>query len=222
MENRGCFIAVEGPNYSGKTTFIGILSAFWRGCRVPVLATREPGGTPFGEGLRSVLKNPQMKGGTFATALAFEGARQEHCERVIKPAVARGEVVICDRYYPSTDIFQGVLANDVTQPQQLLLRQLHETFIQPDLFIFIHPSRELVRSRIQLDPAREIDQFEGDPRELDAYEDYATALAAAPAFAGRVLQIRTDLYREDVFSQVAFSPLFLSHVERLATASVGG
>lgn len=166
----GLFIVLEGPNRAGKSTLIGELATTLRESQREVVVTREPGGTPLGEGLRAVLKNDAMSGGTFATALVFNGARKEHADRVITPALQRGVVVLCDRYYMSTEIFQGALADDVSTQEEVVLAEIHRSFPQPDLTIFLLPSPAVVAAR---GAGIEADRFEGDPRELSAYETYA-------------------------------------------------
>lgn len=171
---QGLFIVIEGPNRAGKTTLIRELADHLKALVDEVIVTREPGGTPMGEGLRAVLKNSAMTGGTFATALVFNGGRKEHADKVITPARNRGAVIICDRYYISTEIFQGVLARDVTSTEREILRSIHRIFPQPDLTVFILPTEEVVAKR---GTGRETDRFEGDPEELAAYATYAEEYA---------------------------------------------
>ena len=123
-----------------------------------------------GEGLRAVLKNTNMVGGSFATALVFNGGRKEHADKVIMPAVNRGAVVLCDRYYISTEIFQGIMARDVTSDERAILQSIHRSFPQPDVTIFILPPAEVITKR---GAGVETDRFEGDPQEIAAYEAYA-------------------------------------------------
>ena len=170
----GLFIVIEGPNRAGKSTLIRELAAALAALGRETVVTREPGGTPMGEGLRTVLKNAAMAGGTFATALVFNGGRKEHADRIIKPAVQRGAVVICDRYYISTEIFQGLLAVDVTPTEREILRSIHRSFPQPDLTIFLLPSAEVVAKRGE---GSETDRFEGNPMEMRAYDEYAQEYA---------------------------------------------
>jgi dTMP kinase len=167
---KGFFIVIEGPNRAGKTTLIRELADHLKALVGEVIVTREPGGTPMGEGLRAVLKNSAMAGGTFATALVFNGGRKEHADKVITPARNRGAVILCDRYYISTEIFQGVLARDVTSTEREILRSIHRSLPQPDLTIFVLPTAEVVAKR---GAGHETDRFEGDSRELAAYEEYA-------------------------------------------------
>jgi dTMP kinase len=170
----GLFIVIEGPNRAGKSTLIRELAAALTASGRETVVTREPGGTPMGEGLRTVLKNAAMAGGTFATALVFNGGRKEHADRIITPAVQRGAVVICDRYYISTEIFQGLLAADVTPAEREILRSIHRSFPQPDLTVFLLPSAEVVAKRGE---GSETDRFEGNPMEMRAYDEYAQEYA---------------------------------------------
>jgi len=173
---QGLFIVIEGPNRAGKTTLIRELADYLKTLGGEVIVTREPGGTPMGEGLRAVLKNSAMAGGTFATALVFNGGRKEHADKVITPARNRGAVIICDRYYISTEIFQGLLAHDVTSSEREILKSIHRNFPQPDLTIFILPTAEVVAKR-GAGPGHETDRFEGDPAELTAYAIYSEEYA---------------------------------------------
>src|SRR5205823_4417041 len=112
------------------------------------------------------LKNPAMAGGAFATALVFNGGRKEHADRIIVPAVDRGAVVICDRYYISTEIFQGMLAPDVTPAERKILEDIHRHFPQPHMTVFLLPTPEVVARR---GAGFEADRFEGNPAEVAAY-----------------------------------------------------
>lgn len=167
----GLFVVIEGPNRAGKSTLIREMSGYLGTLNADVVVTREPGGTPLGEGLRSVLKDSTMAAGAFATALVFNGGRKEHADKVITPAVDRGAIVICDRYYISTEIFQCILADGITNYEADMLRAIHRSFPQPDLTVFILPSAEVLDKR---GGGAEADRFEGNPRELAAYKSYAT------------------------------------------------
>jgi dTMP kinase len=104
----GYFIAFEGGEGAGKSTQEGRLaqSLVERGHRV--VRTREPGGTPAGEQIRHVLLSPEFEGlDARAEALLFAASRGEHVARVVRPALERGEVVICDRYVDSSVAYQG-------------------------------------------------------------------------------------------------------------------
>lgn len=103
------FITFEGPDGSGKTTQIERLAAFLRQAGRTVYHTREPGGTPIGDQIRAVLldnlDNTMMTGP--AEALLFSASRAQHVGEVIRPALAAGRLVLCDRYADSTLAYQG-------------------------------------------------------------------------------------------------------------------
>jgi len=117
-----------------------------------------------------------MRGGPFATGLAFNAARRELADTVIRPAINRGDVVICDRYFPSTEIFQIAMGVGMSVEEEAFLRVLHRSLPQPDLLIFVLPSKELWMARMS--QAADVDAFEGNAGELDAYESYAAKAAA--------------------------------------------
>lgn len=104
----GYFITFEGPEGSGKTTQIGLLADALSQRGYAVVTTREPGGTPLGDAIRTLLLNqydtppcPQ------AEALLFNAARAQLVQHVIRPALDAGKVVLCDRYADSTLAYQG-------------------------------------------------------------------------------------------------------------------
>ena len=102
------FVAFEGPEGAGKTTQVDRLTAHLAVCGISALRTREPGGTPLGHAVRSLLVSPDgppLSGKEEALLLAFD--RLRHVEEVIRPALARGEVVVTDRYADSTLAHQG-------------------------------------------------------------------------------------------------------------------
>jgi dTMP kinase len=102
------FITLEGPEGSGKTSHIKPLAEWLTGQGYSVFTTREPGGTSIGEQIRAVihdLKNTEMHPRT--ETLLYQAARAQIVEQVIKPRLAAGEIVICDRYMDSTIAYQG-------------------------------------------------------------------------------------------------------------------
>lgn len=101
------FVSFEGTEGSGKTTQIGMLAQSLRGSGRKVVTTREPGGTELGEALRRLLLESEMLIGPEAEAYLMTGARAAHVRNVIRPALARGEVVLCDRFADSTFAYQG-------------------------------------------------------------------------------------------------------------------
>lgn len=108
-DDRGFFITFEGPEGAGKSSQVERLAAYLRSRGVECLLTREPGGTPLAEKLRTVVKShhdaetihPETE------LLLIEAARAQHAREVILPALEAGKTVICDRFYDSTTAYQG-------------------------------------------------------------------------------------------------------------------
>ena len=101
----GLFISFEGIDGAGKSTHIDALAQAFRAQGRAVTLTREPGGTPLAEKLRSIVLNDAMD--PMTEALLVFAARRDHLQQVIEPALARGEVVLCDRFTDATFAYQG-------------------------------------------------------------------------------------------------------------------
>jgi len=103
----GRFITLEGGEGAGKSTQARLLKAALEARGVPVLQTREPGGAPGAERLRALLLSGEVEWSSLAETLLHFAARAEHVERTIRPALARGITVVCDRFTDSTMAYQG-------------------------------------------------------------------------------------------------------------------
>jgi dTMP kinase len=106
--SNGLFITLEGPDGAGKSSQAGLLAERIRALGREVVLTREPGGTQMGERVRQVLMD--VRGGGhdgMSDALLFNAARRRHTIEVIRPALTRGSIVVCDRYTDSTLAYQG-------------------------------------------------------------------------------------------------------------------
>lgn len=109
---RGIFITFEGGEGAGKSTQIDMLATTLRDSGRDVVVTREPGGSPGAEAVRHVLLSGAAEPfGPGMEALLFAAARSDHVEQVIRPAVERGEIVLCDRFMDSSRVYQGVTGN---------------------------------------------------------------------------------------------------------------
>ena len=106
--NKGQFISFEGIEGCGKTTQIVLLSEYLKKHSIPHTITREPGGTAVGEGIRKILLHSETIHLTVASELLlFYASRSQNIQEKIKPALDRGEIVICDRYYHASMAYQG-------------------------------------------------------------------------------------------------------------------
>jgi dTMP kinase len=155
----GRFITLEGIDGAGKSTHVA-----WLGERIAalghrVVATREPGGTPLGEKLRALLLHDPMTHDS-ETLLMF-AARREHLEQVIRPALARGEWVLCDRFTDATYAYQGG-GNGVPLACIRALEDWIHGDCQPDLTLLFDVDPATSRSRLEKArrEGRELDRFE--------------------------------------------------------------
>ena len=108
----GLFIAFEGGEGVGKSTQEALLGEFLSSMGKTVVRTREPGGTPAAEAIRAIVLSREFDGmNARSEALLFAASRGDHVERVIRPALERGDIVICDRYIDSSVAYQGYARN---------------------------------------------------------------------------------------------------------------
>lgn len=134
--SRGIFITLEGPEGSGKTTQGRLLVAWLRRRGYTVVWTREPGGTRLGERLRRALLDPDGRVVPLAELLVHEAIRAQHVEEVIRPALARGEAVVCDRFADSSLAYQGI-ARGVGRGVAARLNRLATQGLRPDLTLIV-------------------------------------------------------------------------------------
>jgi len=134
---RGKFITFEGLDGSGKSTQIAKLARGLRARGLSVITTREPGGTTTGENIREVILHSATSGlSPYAEMALMFASRAQHIHQVILPALAEGQVVLCDRFTDSTEAYQGGGRKLGSKP----VLQLHELLcggLQPDLTILL-------------------------------------------------------------------------------------
>lgn len=127
------FITLEGGEGAGKSTQIAYLAASLKKAGLPVVTTREPGGSKGAEAIRKLVVEGKAEDWNPTTeALLFMAARYDHLETLIKPALARDEVVLCDRFFDSTYVYQGI-AKGVGTDWLMQLYSLLYGNISPDL-----------------------------------------------------------------------------------------
>lgn len=184
---RGKFITFEGIDGAGKSSHVNWLAETLRQRGLTVQVTREPGGTPLGEKLRELLLNEPMHLET-ETLLMF-AARREHIARVIEPALARGEWVVCDRFSDATWAYQGG-GRGLDKAKFLALEHWVLEHLQPDLTLLFDLPLEIARERIVL-ANRSLDRFEQE--RADFHERVRQAyLDRAQHFPQRVRVINAD------------------------------
>ncbi len=135
---KGLFITFEGGEGVGKTTQINLLKDYLEQNKFKVITTREPGGTAEGEKIRKFLvSGANNSWDPYSEALIFNAIRREHIKKLIKPAIANGEIVLCDRFIDSTIVYQGIAG----RVDQSSLLQLHNTYcynLYPSLTFFLN------------------------------------------------------------------------------------
>ena len=192
---KGIFISFEGIDGSGKSTQAHLLADHLRSQGREVVLTREPGGSPGAEEIRAlVLQGEPDRWSAETEILLFTAARRDHLERTIRPALAAGKVVICDRFADSTRMYQGLSRGDLRQTVDDLHRLM--IGIEPDLTILIDMdptkglSRALSRQTVE-------ERFEDFGEELQT-QMRAGFLALAEEFADRFVVIDGGRSVEDV------------------------
>ena len=146
---KGVFISLEGLDGSGKTTQVQQVAAELRRQGYDVLTTREPGGTELAEKVRDLVLDPKLPLNNITQVLLYLAARSEHVEKVIRPALAAGKIVLCDRFSDSTLVYQG-LTKGLTLEELEPLRRLNAYACQelaPDLTLILdgEPRKLLTR-----------------------------------------------------------------------------
>ena len=153
---RGAFLVLEGPDKSGKSTQARLLAEALRARGLTVLHTREPGGTSVAEGVRAVLLNPQLSIDPVAELFLYEASRAQHVAEKIRPALERGEVVLCERFTMSTDAYQGV-ARGLGLKTTRALNAVATGGLRPDLTVVLDIPIDEFDSR---DKSRALDRLE--------------------------------------------------------------
>ncbi|WP_041313409.1 dTMP kinase [Heliomicrobium modesticaldum] len=147
----GLFITLEGADGAGKTTQGALLAQAFRILGYPVVETREPGGTPVSEAARRVLLDPSLKGMVpMAELFLYATARAQLVSEVIRPALASGAVVICDRFTDSTLAYQG-FGRGLDLEQLAAINEMATGGLTPDLTLLldIDTGEGLVRARLR-------------------------------------------------------------------------
>ena len=188
----GLFVTFEGIDRSGKTTQARLLC---QALGPDAVGVREPGGTPVGERVRDLLKDPAVELGAHAEALLFAAARAELVARVIRPALAAGKVVVSDRYLDSSLAYQGA-ARGLGVEEVERVNRFATGGLVPDLTLLLAIDARAAAAR-----AGEGDRFEDEGAELQEQVRgaYAELAAADPR---RWKRIDADRPPEDVHADV--------------------
>ena len=177
---RGRFITLEGGEGAGKSTQQRRLVARLQATGLAVVATREPGGSPRAEEIRTlVLSGAAERLGPTAEALLFAAARADHLDKTIRPALARGDWVVCDRFADSTRAYQGA-AGGIDPHVLQALERIVVGDTRPDLTLVLDLPVEtgLARAKARRGSGG-VDRFEGEPQAFhEALRRAFTVIAA--------------------------------------------
>lgn len=157
------FITFEGVDGAGKSTQLAWVADYLSQRGVKFIVTREPGGTDLGERLREIMLHGSGGLDPETEALLMFAARKEHISRVIQPALAANQVVLCDRFTDATFAYQGG-GHGVSREKLAMLEQWVHRDLQPDLTFYFDLPIEIARARLK--DARAPDRFE---RESQAF-----------------------------------------------------
>ncbi|KQP14885.1 dTMP kinase [Pseudorhodoferax sp. Leaf267] len=204
MQPRGLFISFEGIDGAGKSSHIAALADAFRAQGRSVTQTREPGGTAMAEQLRALVLHEDMDALTEAL-LVFAG-RRDHLRRVIEPAMARGEVVLCDRFTDATFAYQGRGRGFDEEVLRTLERWVQaspalaeDALRQPDMTLWFDLPPAVAAERLAA--TRAPDRFESEPAAFfgRVSEGYAARAAEHPQ---RFVRIDAERTRHQVWQQI--------------------
>lgn len=200
MTKTGLFISFEGIDGAGKSTHIDGLAVAFKGQGRQVTLTREPGGTPLAEKLREMVLHDTMD--SLTEALLIFAARRDHLHNVIEPALARGDVVLCDRFTDATFAYQGSGRGfdlGVLQQLEAWVQKTPNGLRQPDVTVWFELDPAI--AAVRLAGARVPDRFEAQP--VAFFQKVSDGYAArAQADAQRFVRLDAAQTREAVWQQL--------------------
>ena len=186
--NRGIFISFEGIDGAGKSSHVQAVADAFTHAQRQVVLTREPGGTPLAEKLRDMVLHDAMD--PLSEVLLMFAARRDHLQQVIEPALARGDVVVCDRFTDATFAYQGAGRGFdlkvLSQLEQWVQALPSGGVRQPDLTLWFALDPAIAAER--LSNARVPDRFEAQPAAFFAkvHQGYLDRLQADPQRFARI------------------------------------
>ena len=188
------FLILDGIDGAGKTTQLNVIRDWFEAQKLPVILTREPGGTPLGEALREILLAPETQVSLRTETLMMFAARCQHLEDVILPALAKGVNVVSDRFTDATFAYQGG-GRGLSYDDIAVLERWVQGSLKPDLTILLDVPLEVSLERIE--SSREKDRFEQE--QADFFQRVrATYLQRAAAWPEHYAVINTHRDKADV------------------------
>lgn len=191
----GRFITFEGIDGAGKSTALAFVRELLETHGRAVVATREPGGTPLGEAIRGLLLDPSTRATPDSETLLVFAARAEHLAQVIRPALARGAWVLCDRFTDATFAYQGG-GRGMARERLELLRDWVQQGLSPDLTVLVDAPVDVAQARLR-GRGGESDRFEQERNDFHerVRQSYLDLARREP---GRVLTLNAAASRAEV------------------------
>ena len=142
-KKKGLFLSFEGPEASGKSTQLKLLQKFFKRNNIQYVVTREPGGTIVAEKLRKIILDKKQLISSKEEVLLLMSSRLNHINKVIKPALKEGKIVISDRYADSTFVYQGFVNNFGMKETINLHKKLLDNFLPNKTFLFLLSAQKI-------------------------------------------------------------------------------
>ena len=181
------FIIVEGSEGVGKSTQINTIKSFLDNHDIDYIVTREPGGTKFGESIRSIILDQNNSTDNLTDSLLFYASRYENYNKLILPSLRKGKTVICDRFHYSTLVYQGIVG------ESELVKKIHSIFddifsqsIDHVIYLYTDPAESFKR----ISRRSETDKFES--RGLEYLEQLSTAYDSVFSDMNNVARLDTS------------------------------
>ena len=200
------FIVVEGSEGVGKSTQINTIKSFLDNHDIDYIVTREPGGTKFGESIRSIILDQNNNTDNLTDSLLFYASRYENYNKLILPSLRKGKTVICDRFHYSTLVYQGIVG------ESELVKKIHSIFddiFSPSIDHVIYLYTDPAESFKRISRRSETDKFES--RGLEYLEQLSNAYDSVFSDMDNVARLDTsgdkEVTRKNLFK--ILSSIFL-------------
>ena len=195
--SKGYFISIEGPDGSGKSTQIENIKKYFEERKIDTVFTREPGGTAIGERIREIILDNNCKEMSYMTeAMLYAASRAQHVEQIIRPALASGKVVICDRFVDSSIAYQGFGRKLVEQVK--VINDFAVDGCMPNITFLFELDPRIGKHRINQSSQDRLES-EKDSFHLDVYNGY---LKLKEMYPDRIIGIDASQSIESIRNQI--------------------